>query len=590
VLSSLQTNNPEDVKKHLRLQHIYAIMTLVIIAVIAFGFRYAPILYSDDWSLILGRWYFGRLNWVDLTEQRPLLKVPLVVLYHIFGLNVHAFYAILWVLNIVAAIQLYLLILKLMPKNRSVALAIAALVLVYPADFTHMWLTMIMIRFVVVLTLLYAYLLLVYSETRHQGALWGGLLCLAFSFGIYEGQLGITMIWAILLALIKRTNGWRRWSTLLWPLVIGALFLLWRTAGYAALGIKDNYGYTDRLVITPGVIIGRLIMGARIMVLAWVEPLSHAFGLEGWQAAGILLLLATLCVFLVYTVSKIYQKLAGRYLTQQQYLDQLRHFMLLMLVGIILIAAGYIPYIMFFEPTYFPYSLSSRGNLFAVPGAAITLVALLTIVALLFSRRYTQINLIVLAGVLPLILLGMMVQIQVQDDNRLAWEQQKQIWHTLFELAPDLKDGTSVHFILSDNDRVPSLNKNGVRPPLGPKSQVATAVNMLYGKHNLDGNVFIREPLFMQQGFILKKLFLEEGVKSYTGTGFMPYDRTIFMAYDGNPRRLRIIEDLEAEKLVNFPVSNYAPYDRIIATPTTRVDLRWLVGLTADAGTGSVNR
>jgi hypothetical protein len=185
----------------------------------------------------------------------------------------------------------------------------------------------------------------------------------------------------------------------------------------------------------------------------------------------------------------------------------------------------------------------------------------------------------VLAGVLPLVLLGMMVQMQVQYDDRIAWQEQKQIWQELFVLAPDFKDGTGIIFILSDNEQSPSLNVNGIRPALGPKSQVKTALNMLYGRRDLDGDVFIREILFMNHEFIRKELFLEEGVRSYTGTQPIPYDQTIFMAYDGNPRQLRVIEDLSAENLVDFPVPNYAPYDRIIKTPTTRGALRWLVGV-----------
>jgi hypothetical protein len=53
----------------------------------------------------------------------------------------------------------------------------------------------------------------------------------------------------------------------------------------------------------------------------------------------------------------------------------------------------------------------------------------------------------------------------------------------------------------------------------------------------------------------------------------------LFVAYDEIPRRLRIVEDLEAENLVSFPVSNYAPYERIIETPVTGVKLRHLVGV-----------
>jgi hypothetical protein len=581
----IQAHQWEDIKRRSTFQHIGVIVVLAIIAAISYWFFYAPILYSDDWSIVLGRWYSDKMHWFDLSEQRPLLKARLMILYGIFGLNIHAFYVVLWVLEVLNATLLYFLVLKFFPKSKVIAFSIAALVLVYPADFTHMWLIMINIRTVVLLVLLYTYLLLVYADGGHWVALWAALLCLLLSFGMYEGHLGMTMAWCVLVILIRKPDSWKRKLNLLLPLILGGLFILWRMVGYSFFEIEyADHNYEARLQLAPVLILSRLLSGYRLMVWAWLDPLVHAFGLKGWQAAAILLLLIILCIGLVYVISRIYRKLAGNYLTHQQHSAQLHRFMLLMLVGPILIAAGYIPYIMFFEPSYFPFILSSRGNLFALPGAAATLVALLTVIALLLSRKHIQLNLMVLAGVLPLILLGILIQMQVQYDNRVAWEEQKQIWHELFELAPDLKDGTSVHFILSDNERAPSLNKNGVRPALGPKSQVRAALNMLYGKHNLDGDAFIREILFVNQEFIRKKVFLEEGVSSYTGMQPIPYDRTIFLAYDGHPRQLRVIEDLQAENLVSFPVPNYAPYDRIVETPATGVGLRWLVGVTPNTG------
>lgn len=44
-----------------------------------------------------------------------------------------------------------------------------------------------------------------------------------------------------------------------------------------------------------------------------------------------------------------------------------------------------------------------------------------------------------------------------------------------------------------------------------------------------------------------------------------------------------MIEDLRAERQVDFPVPDYAPYDRIIETPTTRLESRWLVGGTLES-------
>jgi len=541
------------------------------IAVIAYGIFYAPILYNDDWSYMIGRWYGGTMKWFDLTELRPLQKIPFVILYGIFGLNLHVFYGIFWSLSVLAAVQLYFLMLKFTSKNIAIAFAIAAIFLVYPADFTHMWVSQMHSRVAVVFTLLYTHLLLAYKNNRRHTALWGSLLCLLISFALYEGQLGVTMAWCLLLILTTKRDFWRNRSNLnlLLPLVLGIIFILWRTVGYDIIGIKDSYEYIDRVQLTPAIIISRFIQGCQVMVWAWIEPLTHGFGLRSGLAVIIILGVIILCGLLAYWVNQTYRSQQNRYLTQQQHLDQLRHFMLSFLLGSLFIAAGYVPLIAVFNPTFF--QAGSRVNLFALFGASLTIVSLFAIVVLLISRKQPQINLTVLAGTMPLILLGMMVQAQTQYDDRVAWEEQKQIWQELFALAPDLKDGTSVHFIFSTGeDKGPSLNRNGQRPPLFASWDTEAALNVLYGKNSLRGDVST------------KALFLEEGIKNQYFDEITSYDQALVMAYDGNPKQLRIIEDLEAENLVDFPIPNYTPYEHIIETPTRQTGFRWLVGVTPD--------
>ena len=558
------------INRHSLFLYALPISALVVIAVIAYGIFYAPILYSDDWSLVLGRWYSGNFEWLDTSEQRPFLKVLLIVLYGIFGLNIKAFYAILWILNVIAAIQLYFLMLRLTSKNVSVAFAIAAIILIYPADFTHMWLTMITIRFIVVLTLLYAYLWLVYSDTESKWALSGASLCLVLPLGTYEGQVGVTMTWAVFLALKKRAGGWRKWPILLLPAVIGGLFLLWRGAGYSVVGAEDSNHYFNYVQLTPGIIINRLIMGYRIMVWAWVEPLMQSLGLNRWQAVLGLLLIITVCGFLASVIQRVYHKLqSDEYLTQQRHLDQLRLFMWVTFIGSVFIGPGYIPFIAIFMPTLFP--LGSRLNLFALMGATVAIVALLAVVALILKRKQSQINFMILATAAPLIILGTLTQAQVQRDDRLVWEEQKHMWHELFALAPDFKDGTSVHFIIPDNASQASLlNRNKLRLPLRGAWDVGTGLNMLYGKHSLRGDIAVKES------------FLPGGIKAYYTDSITAYDQALIVAYDRDSKQLRIVEDLEAENLVDFPVTNYAPYEHIIETPTSQTSFRWLVEITPD--------
>ena len=108
---------------------------------------------------------------------------------------------------------------------------------------------------------------------------------------------------------------------------------------------------------------------------------------------------------------------------------------------------------------------------------------------LLMMRKQKQINIVILGTAFPFILLGMMVQASVQYDNRSAWEEQKQIWQQLFLLAPDIKDGATVFFLLPDDDKqTSSLNRNGQRVPFDGGWDISTGLNMLYGKFTLKGD------------------------------------------------------------------------------------------------------
>lgn len=582
LFNSLWNYRPKNVDRIVIFQHTVSITVLAIIALISYLTFYAPILHSDDWSLILGRWYSGNLKWFDLAAQRPLQKARLVVLYSIFGLNVHAFYAVLWTLNVLNAVQLYFLLLRFIPKNKPIAFSIAAIVLVYPADLTHMWLTMVNIRTVVFLTLLYAHLLLIYADKGYRTALWGALLSLGISFGMYEGQLGITMAWCMLVILMKKPKTWKRWLALSLPLAVGVGFVLWRLLAFTILEIGNTHGYFDRFDPTPVVIITRLLSGYRLMIWSWMEPLNRTFGLNGPLSMVIILSGITILGYIAYVIGRIFHRFRGQYLTEEEHLDQIRRFLLMVIIGPIFIAAGYVPVIAFFEPSTF-FQTASRINLFASLGAAVTIAGLLTLVVLLLKIKWTQrqVNWVALSALTPFIILGVMVQIQVQYDDRAAWMEQKQIWHQLFELAPDLKDKTSVYFLLSEREDQDSLQTRK-RLPLAGSWEIETALNMLYGKRDLSGDVFVRELLHMAGGLLLKEVLLNEGVKNRFTGKITPYDNALFVTYDRNLGQLTIIEDLSAEDLVDFPVPTYRPYERIIETPTRHVELRWLVGATTN--------
>ena len=163
----------------------------------------------------------------------------------------------------------------------------------------------------------------------------------------------------------KAETIWQRLS-LLSPLLVGVLFVVWRTIGYSIIGIEDSYGYTDNVQLTPFSMLYRLILGYQVMVWAWFEPLIHRFALAAWQVMFILAGLIGLSMIIANIVSKTMlpttQKLD---LKELSYTDQLQTFMGLLLLGPVLIAAGYATFIPVFQPTF--VQAGSRVNLFAPP-------------------------------------------------------------------------------------------------------------------------------------------------------------------------------------------------------------------------------
>jgi hypothetical protein len=130
-----------------------------------------------------------------------------------------------------------------------------------------------------------------------------------------------------------------------------------------------------------------------------------------------------------------------------------------------------------------------------------------------------------------------------------------------------MQDDTVVYFIFpKDEVKKASLNRNERRTPLRGAGDVGAALNILYGRHTLKGDVTFPE------------LLLEEGVKNQFSGQVTPYDNTIFMVYEGHPKKLRMIENLQAEGFTGFDVPTYEPHEHIIQILTTQTQYRWLVG------------
>ncbi len=555
-----------DLRKHL------AIVTILVINFMLRFFAFAPMLFGDDWSQVIGQYIHQQLQWIDWGNRRPLLDAPLLILYNLFGLNVTAFYVVMYLLQAVAAVQLFAIIRRLLPERKSIALLTTALFLFHPADYSRIWLTMVGIWVVWVLVLIYAWCLLEYAEHGRKLHLFIGLVSLLLSLGIYEAQLGIAILWAILLFGLRKSASRQYNPVLLSPFLIGIVYGIWRMYGIGRIGVADIY--VEQVQFSPSILLGRLFTGFKVLIWAWIEPFRRSFGggpdfsftyFANWRyylvIAGVILL-GWMMVLLVGR-----NRSAENALSKAARLREIRTAVVLCVIGGLFVVAGYLPIVAVFSPNL--SGRFSRVNLFALPGASLVTVAVLHGVAVLLARYHKQINMLLVASVIPLLIVGMVTQVWIQHDARVAWQEQKEIWNQLFDLAPDLEDDTKVIFVLTGyEERVGFVNWQ--RTPLTSQWEVNRALQVLYGKQNVSADLFFRD--------LDSKVELRpDGVASLGSGNLVPYASTIFLIYEGEPRVLRLVEDLQVELALDFHPMDYAPTIHILDVRAPSVAWRILV-------------
>lgn len=566
----------------------WTVLFLIAIGVMSFVLFYAPAIYSDDWSSFVKPMVDGNAPWLDWAARRPLEYAPRRLLSELFGLNVPISHIVLGTLNVLAAIQFYFLLLRFFPKKTVVASVSAAIFLVVPVDYTRTWLTMIHIRIVLCLLFLFAWLMSDYVEKGRPVALLGALFVLGFSLGMYEAQLGLALAWCVWLVLSERKIEWKRRIAVLSPFLFALLFAVWRTFGVTQAGISDSY--LGEMQISPVVILGRLMLGFKVLVWGWTEPLRRAFGFNGnWLPMLLLLLSVAIFELGFFFLDRRRSSDAGFRFRGWQQFEEIRALVVLFGLGIVLIVAGYIPISFLYEPNL--DGLVSRVNLFALPGASLALVSVLYGSALIMARHQRQVRLLLLAGSVPLIALGFLTQVWVQHDIRGAWVEQKQIWAEMFDLVPNLTDDTMVCFVLQGyQDRVGFANWR--RTPLSANWEVAAALQVLYGNDSLWGEVLF--PDLETHG---EAILVEDGViNPWTGKK-IPYDRALFVLYNGDTGHLSVVDDVQSELSVTWPTPTYAPYERITGSDSAESppveeqspDLawRWLVETSATANSST---
>ena len=488
---------------------IFVPFSIIITAYLAYGLFFVPAIFMDDWTSVFERVVTGNAQWLDLTFRNPLLFTPFLLQYRVFETNVTAYYIVLWSLYIIMAILLYKIVTRFpLPDSKWFGLIIALLFLVYPTDYTHMWLIKLGIYCGIVLTFLYGYFLLRFAEGASWPTLVLAITCLLISFGFYEGQLGVASAWAIILTIIYRHDPAKRLLSLISPIIFVGIFSLWRTLGFQTAGMNDQY--LSRVVVTPGILLSRLLLGYKISLgWGWTYPVEQLLPwISGAKEAALLIVIVTVIFALIFywivtRRAQIDNQINLKSWSPVNRWVIIRPYLYSAFIGIVLTGAGYVPVLIVYLPSL--SGIGSRNNIFATIGSALFFASVLMIGVLLFIKNWKLIRYQFLISAIPLVMLGVITQASIQYHNRVAWVEQKDIWRELFSIAPDIKDDTMVLFILPGyQDRAGYYNWK--RTPLSASWEVSSGVRLLYNNATLSADVYFpdidepTEPILKPEG------------------------------------------------------------------------------------------
>ena len=139
--------------RFIRSSHLPALFLLGVFGLLAFWLYYEPRLLLDDWAQIISDSVFGHMQWVEWSRRRPLDWFAHQAIIFLFGLNIPAFYIINFFIILGVFFLVYLLVDGLLPELRPFGLVVALMSMLYPADYSLTWITMINIRLAWLVTL-----------------------------------------------------------------------------------------------------------------------------------------------------------------------------------------------------------------------------------------------------------------------------------------------------------------------------------------------------------------------------------------------------------------------------------------------------
>jgi hypothetical protein len=510
---------------------------LGVLVMLPLGFRLGPI--HDTWQLQASI-DFGSRPYYDTSyiPIRPLTYWPWLLAYLIdpnsfVGLNVMLLLAL-----ILKGLALYLLVRSLVPRLPGLALALGALILLYPADKGVFYLDAVNVHLGMALALLSLWLFVVYWQ---RPRLWSLLLMLglqALTLGVYEG--GVPWLaCAPLLILLAEQRLSRRWFVVASMWWFG--LAVWVPIFVYTL-IANTSSYQSGLLNT-----GLSNSGL------WLDRLLYAYNQTLW---------GELANGITYAVSALRAEFPRHYLViavlaglsvgciawrfwPKTLVVRSRAWLGLALLGLVTIFLGLLMQL----PTANFLNIRTYWRVLYYPslGGVLTLAAVCGLVGTLVRRpRLTPVLLGVLTGVAMMSLVG-----QRQVFNERASNQQR-IMRLVIEQVPTPPP------LLVVIDKSPSP---GISNYLEFNAHFEHGLMMVYQNSTVRARICYDN---MQSTRIGRRCRFEDGqilVDSYWGDDHFytfPIEQTIFFLYEGD-NKMTLLETIPETYLSGADASAYNP-------------------------------
>lgn len=549
-------------------KYLGTLLFLALLATITYaGEILTPSLLGDEWGIIGDHIQGSAPPCPKLSITARTLEgcwMPSVI--RLFGLNMRGFHAAGALVTLLSAVLLLIALDILIPDWPAYNGAVAIMFLVIPADMARLWLAGHIIFTTALFLLSVCFMALFWRDGRWWAWL-AGMAAISLSLNYYESAIGVIIALSVLAFVFGRHQPRLVRLGFLAPAALAGLYAVWRWRWQTMVGTA--YGHvTEDVTFAPGILLERFSFGYDytlrkswadvILDLLRVVPGEERLNLiAGTALLAVVVLVPVLIVYWMTRNSQRFAGLAGRPEEEGANPWDLAK---AAAVGFVMLGAGYFPIVLAVFPGT-SYSASRTHNLPTI-GATMVICAGLFGLGLWLGRTPSRAKAIALAGLIPLLILGIASHMMVQRQIRQAWADQQLFWHSVFIQAPDFIDGTTI-LLLIDGYEMPS---KGPRPFISGYWGITYAFQLLYGNTELNAEFAYVAP---DQALDIDG---DDLLLDYYGLWEYPAEATVVFVFDEATRQLTHLPQLERDGVV-LPLGA----GRIRETPTEATEYRRLV-------------